>query len=83
MVVRLRCEVSQDFPHGAAVEFVLLNQQVLGAGGLCCGNDGREIEVALAHFGELDNVLELGHEVRRSHRFPGSPRADSGIMPIR
>jgi hypothetical protein len=58
----------QGFPDGTAIEFVLLHQQVLCSGGLRGRNDGCEVQVAFAHFGELDNVLEFGHEANEVSR---------------
>src|SRR5688500_16692187 len=46
----------QGLPHAAAVELVLLHQQVLRPAGLRRCDDGREVEVAFAHFGELHHV---------------------------
>ena len=73
----------QGVPDGAAVELVLLHQQVLGAGGLGGRDDGGEVQVAFAYFGELDHVFELGHE---AHKVPGFQEPEGGLSgnsPIR
>ena len=69
----------QRVPDGPAVELVLLHQQVLRAGGLGGRDDGREVQVAFAHFSELDHVLELGHEARE---VPGFQQPEGGLRQL-